>query len=127
MVPLRNSAGDTVAYQAIDPTARYIQAGRGAYANAGRNTLPTRGINNFDLSFGKRFSITEYKAFEFRADFSNFFNRPQYTPGYISSVRLTTQTNTREFMIPGNRPFAAWDQVFPSNARTLQLAARFTF
>lgn len=124
---LTNSAGDIMAYLAMDPTARYIQAGKGAYANGGRNTLATRGINNFDMSFGKRFSITEHRAFEFRGDFSNFFNHPQFTPGYINSVRLTSQTNTRDFMVPGNRTFAAWDQVFPSNARTIQLAVRFTF
>ena len=124
---LTNSAGDIVAYLANDPTARYILAGKGAYANGGRNTLATRGINNFDMSFGKRFSIREHKAFEFRGDFSNFFNHPQFTPGYVNSVRLTSQTNTRDFMVPGNRTFGAWDQVFPSNARTIQLVARITF
>jgi len=30
-------------------------------------------------------------------------------------------------MVPGNRTFGAWDQVFPSNARTIQLVARITF
>jgi hypothetical protein len=124
---LNNSAGETVAYLADDPTARYISAGKGALANSGRNTLPIRGINNFDMSLGKRFNFTESKAIEFRCDASNIFNHPQYTPGYISSVRLTSNTNTRIFMIPGNSTFAAWDQVFPSNARSLQLALRFTF
>ncbi len=37
---LKNSAGAIVGYVANDPTAMYIQAGRGALANGGRNTLP---------------------------------------------------------------------------------------
>lgn len=124
---LKNSSGQTVAYLAKDTTARYIKAGRGAYANGGRNTLATRGINNWDLSFGKKFSFTESKSLEFRGDFSNFFNHPQYTTGYINSVRLTTQTTTRVFLLPDNPQFANWSGNFPSNARSVQLAARFVF
>src|SRR5437867_2863347 len=47
---LKNSAGVTVGYLAKDPSAGYIQAGAGAYANGGRNTLPLLGINDFDMS-----------------------------------------------------------------------------
>src|SRR5207248_4677126 len=77
---LTNSAGQTVAYLANDPSAGYITAGSGALATSGRNTIPTRPINNFDMSLGKRFNITESKSIEFRADASNLFNHPQYTP-----------------------------------------------
>jgi hypothetical protein len=46
---LKNSAGATVGYLAINPNAQFIRAQVGAYANSGRNILPTRGINNFGL------------------------------------------------------------------------------
>jgi outer membrane receptor protein involved in Fe transport len=124
---LTNSAGQTVAYLATDPSARYITAGLGALANGGRNTLPTRPINNFDMSLGKRFNITESKSIEFRADASNLFNHPQYTPGYVNSVRLTSQTTTRSFLLPSSSDFQDWSGNFPSNARTMQLVARFVF
>ncbi|MCL5742957.1 MAG: hypothetical protein M1541_03375, partial [Acidobacteria bacterium] len=107
--------------------ARYIKAGKGAYPNGGRNTLQMPGINNFDLSAGKRFNITETKAIEFRADFSNAFNHPQYTPGYINSVRLTSQITNRTFLLPDNSGFQDWSANFPSNARSGQLVLRFVF
>ncbi len=124
---LANSLGQTVAYLALDPGARYITAGQGALANGGRNTLATRGINNFDVSFGKRFNVSENRWVEFRGDFSNLFNHPQYTPGYINSVRLTSMTNTRTFLFPSDRNFGDWSQIFASNARSVQLALRFVF
>jgi carboxypeptidase family protein len=117
-----------VGYKANDPSAAYITAGLGVFPNAGRNTLPTRPIDNFDLSFAKKFNVREGQTFEFRGDFGNFFNHPQYTPGYVNSVRLNNNyTTTRAFLIPGNPDFAKWDQVFNSNARSVQLVLRYIF
>ncbi len=124
---LKNSAGQTVAYLATNPSAMYIKAQPGAYANGGRNTLQMPGINNFDLSLAKRFRVTEGKAIEFRADFANAFNHPQYTAGYISSVRLTSQISNKTFLLPNNPQFQQWSQNFPSNARSIQMALKFTF
>jgi hypothetical protein len=128
VTPLLNSSGQTVAYLANDPSARYIQAGLGVFPNGGRNTLPARPINNFDMSFGKRFAVREGHTVEFRADFGNIFNHPQYTPGYVNSVRLNNSVVTsRTFLGPQNPDFAKWDQVFNSNARSVQLAVRYVF
>ena len=82
---LTNSAGAVVGYLATNPSAGYIQAGAGAYANGGRNTLPLIGINNFDMSIIKNFNISETKRFELRAEFFNAVNHPQFTPGYIGT------------------------------------------
>jgi hypothetical protein len=124
---LENSKGDVVAYKAKDPTARYIRAQAGALANAGRNTLSTPGINNFDVSLAKKFNITEKKNLEFRGDLGNFFNHPQYTAGYVNSVRGTAQTSNNSFLLPYQSNFANWASAFPSNARSIQLALRFVF
>jgi outer membrane receptor protein involved in Fe transport len=125
---LRNTRGDIVAYVADDPGARYVKAGLGALPNSGRNTLPTRPTNNFDMSFAKKFTIGENKDLEFRGDIGNIFNHPQYTPGYINSVRLQdTYVTSRSFLIPGDPSFAKWDEVFASNSRSVQLVLRFVF
>ncbi len=125
---LTNTAGDTVAYLAVNPNAQYIKAGPGALATDGRNTLKTVGINDFDLSLGKKFTIREGKTLEFRADFTNAFNHPQFTAGQIGSINLTSyNTGVRDYLIPGNARFAQWDQVFPSHSRSGQLALRFVF
>jgi hypothetical protein len=125
---LKNSAGQTVAYLANNPSAGYIRAGYGAFPNTGRNTLPTRPIDNFDMSLAKKFAVREGKTLELRSDVGNIFNHPQYTPGYINSVRLNNNyVTTRTFLQPNNSTFQKWDQVFNSNARSLQLVVRFLF
>ena len=125
---LTNSAGAIVAYLANNPNARYIQAGKGAYANAGRNTIEAPGINNFDLSLAKRINITEHKAFEIRADASNAFNHAQFTPGLINNVYLTQyNSGDRTYLEPTSANFQGWSSVFNSNARSMQIAAHITF
>ena len=124
---LTNSSGQTVGYVANDPSARYILAGLGAYANAGRNTIPMGRTNNWDLNLTKRFSLTERVKLEFRGYALNLFNHPQYTPGYVNSVLFHTSNATRNHLIPGNALFGDYTQVFDSNSRTMQVVARLTF
>jgi hypothetical protein len=125
--PLTNSAGATVAYVAVNPSAMYIAAGSGALANAGRNTIQMPGINNFDISVAKKFNFGETRRLEIRGDFSNAFNHPQYTAGLINSVKLTSQTTSNIFLQPGNSAFQQWSQNFSSNSRSIQLVAKIVF
>ncbi len=70
----------------IDRTfAQYIGvlAGTGL-GNLGRNTLRTRGTNNWNMNILKRIAITETKRLEFRTEFYNIFNHPQYGQGSVS-------------------------------------------
>jgi hypothetical protein len=124
---LTNSAGQTVAYVALDPTAEFLRARPGVYANSGRNVLRARGINNFDLSVAKSFSTGERSRFEIRADFYNALNHAQFTPGRINNVASTQHVNETSYLTPGNPNFGQWDRVFPSNARNIQLVAKFSF
>jgi hypothetical protein len=124
---LTNSGGQIVAYLANDPTARYINAGLGAFGNAGRNTLPGHPINNFDMSLLKKFSIGESMNLQFGVQAFNVFNHPQFVPGQINNINLTSLTSTRAFLIPGTRTFDDFSSVFSSNPRTLQLVGRFVF
>jgi hypothetical protein len=124
---LKNSAGKTVAYLANDPSARYIRAGLGAYANGGRNTLPLAGINNFDVSAIKRMRIREGVTAELRGMFYNAANHAQYTPGSINTVMAVPRPATRNNLIPGNPSFGDPSSVYESNARTITVALRLTF
>lgn len=124
---LTNSNGDTVAYLALDPNARYIKAGAGAYANGGKITLPLRPINNFDITLGKRFNITEHKAFEINCSLVNALNHPQYTAGSINTVFPFDSASTRNHLIPGNPLFNDPSQVYDSHSRVVFLVARFLF
>jgi hypothetical protein len=73
---------------AIDPaTAMYIglPANAGTTArptgNLGRNTARMPGLNNFDANLQKTFKIMERLQAEFRAEFYNVWNHPQFGTG----------------------------------------------
>lgn len=71
----------------IDPsTARYIglAAGSGRTGTLGRNTERTKGINNFDFTVQKAVRVKEGLGLQFRTEFFNIFNHPQYGTGSIS-------------------------------------------
>jgi hypothetical protein len=129
---LKNSSGGTVAYLVNNPNAQYIQAGAGALANAGRNTVSLPGIRNLDLSVFKNFHITEGKFFQLRADFLNAFNHPQWTPGSVNGAELTSITggpasNINNINALSSGVFNRPDLVYTSHPRLIQLAARFNF
>src|SRR5205085_2042626 len=75
-----------VGYLAKNGNARYITAGRGALANAGRNTLKLPPIDNIDLSLLKRFNFTERYQFVFGAQMLNAFNHPQFVAGLLNDI-----------------------------------------
>jgi hypothetical protein len=123
-------SASTVAYVAVNPNARYIEAQLGALTNGGRNTLATNRINNFDISVTKKFNITESKHFEFAGQFFNVLNHPQATPGSLNDVTpaLTSVTTaSRNFLQPSNPAFNNFGAFFSSNPRTIQIVGRFIF
>ena len=77
----------------IDPkTAQYIAlaAGSNRTGTAGRNTERTRGVNNFDFTVQKQFRLTERANLQFRTEFFNLFNHPQYGSLSISPFAPAT-------------------------------------
>ena len=135
---LTNTAGDTVAYLANNPTAQYIVAGPGALATTGRNTLATRPTNDLSLSTYKEINFTERFKFRLGAQFANVFNHPQYIPGsnpgqglgvndVTSFATGPNSTSYLNYLTPGNAIFNNPKAVFASNARTIALVAKFIF
>jgi hypothetical protein len=123
-----NVAGNVVGYSAANPNARYIEAGFGALANVGRNTLQLAPINDIDVTALKRFTITERFKVEFQAQVFNLFNHPQYVGGLINDIAPLGFTGSeRNILIPGSSVFNNPSSNFNSNARTLQLALKIYF
>jgi len=117
-----------VGYLADTPGAQYIQAGLGALANSGRNTLLLPPIQNVDFSIFKNFAIGEgSKKFQVRADFFNAFNHPQYVPGSVNGVEPIATTGVNQINTVGQTDFNVPSHVFTSHPRVIQLAARFNF
>ena len=59
-------------------TSAFAVPQAGTFGNAGRNSLRADGINNIDFSFFKIFTIRELLEIEYRVEFFNGFNSPQY-------------------------------------------------
>jgi hypothetical protein len=125
-----SSASSIVAYVANNPNARYVVAGKGALANAGRNTVLMPATNNFDLAVVKRFAITERTRIEFSGQFSNLFNHPQYIGAWNNDVSANPNLGAalgRNELVPNNPRFQQWDQFFTSNSRSIQVVGRIIF
>ena len=75
-----------VAYVAANPNAQYLQAGYGAQATVGRDTLQLKPINNVNLTLIKRFTFREHYNIEFQGQAFNLFNHPQYVGGYFNNI-----------------------------------------
>jgi hypothetical protein len=127
--PLKNSAGQVVAFLANNPNARYIQAPKGTLPNGGRNTEHLMPIDNIDLNVMKRIAVTERYKLEFAGQFLNFLNHPQYVGGYLNDVAGIgfTGANVRNFLNPASTTFYNPAMVFSSNPRTIQVSAKFVF
>lgn len=81
---------------AIDPnTAQFIanptfiagnafESGIPRVGTLGRNTQRTPGTNNFNVNILKRIKVSESARIEFRTEFYNIFNHPQFGQGSAS-------------------------------------------
>jgi hypothetical protein len=59
-----NVQGNVVGYKALNPTGRYVEAGFGALANVGRNTLQLAPINDIDITAFE--ALYNYRALQDR-------------------------------------------------------------
>jgi hypothetical protein len=90
-------------------TAAFVQP-LAAFGNARRNSIEGPGQRLFDMSFTKIFPLSESRFLEFRAQFSNIFNTPQF-----STIDAIVNSPT-------------YGRVISVGAmRSLQLTARFRF
>jgi outer membrane receptor protein involved in Fe transport len=111
-VPVVNAQGFITSYnnpetgQTIDPLAAefivnpaFVSGLAGSVprvGNLGRNTQISPGINNWNVNVMKRTNVTENVRIEFRTEFYNIFNHPQYLTGSVSPFSPTggfIQTN----------------------------------
>jgi Carboxypeptidase regulatory-like domain/TonB dependent receptor len=126
--PDTSTTNPIVAYVATNPNAQYIQAQRGALATAGRNTLPTRPIDNIDLTLLKRFNITERVHLELAGQAFNLFNHAQFVPGYLNDIQpATSNTGLSTYTNPQSPAFNNPELIFSSHPRVVQVFAKFNW
>lgn len=123
-----NVEANVVGYKAVNPTAQYIRAYYGAFANVGRNTLQLPPIDDIDLTAVKRITLTERYRVEFQAQLFNLFNHPQWIGGYLNDIRPIGYTGSQVNVLePQSIDFNQPASQFSGNTRTMQLAFKFFF
>jgi hypothetical protein len=118
-----------VGYVAVNPTARFIQAGVGAKANAGRNTVATPGLNIWNMSLLKNTKLSERFSLQFRAETYNTFNHRNFSIG-LPTNNGTIDQNTNANPLSSGYIFVTSGNLFLNNhqfnggSRTMQLGLR---
>ena len=89
--------------QYFNPSAFCLQAA-GYYGDLGRNTLIGPGLLMINPSLAKQFAVTERAKLQFRAEFFNILNHPNFSipsartvftnSGPVASAGLITTTTT---------------------------------
>jgi Carboxypeptidase regulatory-like domain len=107
-------------YQTFYNPGAFAAPGNGVFGTLGRNPIVGPGLNYFNLSAGKTFSIDEKVKFQIRADAANAFNHPNFT------------TPNNQLLCPSSGPCTATEsgtQITGVTAgpRTMQLTGRFSF
>ncbi len=102
----------------------------GQVGNMRRNMFPDTGFRNFDFSLGKNFHFGEVMRLQFRAEFFNIFNHPNFANPYGGQ-------NGFGLNDPSVQPFgcgcatpdiaAANPAVGSGGPRSIQLGAKFIF
>ena len=116
-----------VAWVPVNPNARYIEAGYGAIATAGRNTEPTRPIGNIDFTLIKRFQVGERVRMELSGEAYNLFNHPQFIPGSLNDVGSVSTSGSTSYTSVINVNFNNPEKAFSSSPRVMQVVAKFFF
>jgi hypothetical protein len=102
----------------------------GQFGNMGRNMFPDSGFKNFDFSLAKNFHFGEAMRLQFRVEFFNILNHPNFANPYGGQ-------NGYGFNDPSVQPFgcgcatpdvaAANPAVGSGGPRSVQIGAKFVF
>jgi hypothetical protein len=107
------------AFQRFFRTDVFRLPATGTLGNGGKYLLRGPGINNWDLSFVKKFPIREPLTLQFRAEFYNAFNHTQF-----SGINTTAPFDANGNLITTS----TFGQITGARTpRIIQLATRFTF
>src|SRR3989442_3672283 len=129
--PTPGSPAAVVGYLADTPGARFIQAGVGAKANVGRNTVSSPGLNIWNMSLFKTNRLSERSSLQFRFQTYETFNHRNYSIGLptnngaIDSANNTNPLNGGYIFVTS--PTFLNKFSFDGGNRTLELGIKLTW
>jgi hypothetical protein len=105
----------------INPAA-FAAAGKGSFGTCRPRAFHGPGIENTDLSLFKQFKMSERYSLQFRAEFFNAFNHPNFAnpSANFGSANFGKVTNTIA-------PILGTDSGGPGDPREIQLALKLYF
>jgi hypothetical protein len=92
-----------IVYQLKDLTKPYVVSGlapaaRDTFGNCARNPITAPGLNNWDIGLGKNTRLREGIALQFRVDFFNAFNHPNFSqPSPDLATRISSTVDDGAF------------------------------
>lgn len=125
------ASSHVVGYVAVNPNARFVQAGLGALANAGRNTVSTPGFNIWNMSLFKTMKFTERASLQFRFQTFDTFNHQNYSLGLptnngtIDQNQNTNPLNTSYIFVTSPQFLNKF--IFNGGSRNVELGLRFSW
>jgi hypothetical protein len=123
---------NVVGYVAENGNAKYVQAGTGARANVGRDTISTPGLNIWNMSLLKTIRFTERWSLQFRASTFNTFNHPNPSIG-LPTNNGTIDQNQNANPLSTAYPFVTAGNLFLNNtifnggSRRMELGLKVIF
>ena len=131
-----NSSGDytdgnVVGYVAENPNARFVQAWVGAKTNIGRNSVPTPGLNLWNMSVLKTVPVGERVSVQFRAEAFDTFNHQNFSIGLPTNNETIDQT-TNPNPLSTSYPFVTSpnflnSRIFDGGSRTMEFGLKLIF
>jgi Carboxypeptidase regulatory-like domain/TonB dependent receptor-like, beta-barrel len=124
-------SANTVGYVAENPTARFVQAGVGAKANVGRDTVSTPGLNIWNMSLLKTTKLTERATLQFRLETYDTFNHRNFSIGLPSNNGALDQTTNSNPLSAGyifvTSPTFLNNSSFNGGSRTMELGLKLSW
>jgi len=124
-------SANIVGYVAQNPIATFIQAQVGAKATAGRNSVPTPGLNIWNMALLKSTKVNERMTIQFRAETYDTFNHRNFSIGLptnngsIDTLNPNPLSTAYPFVTAG--PDFLNNKVFNGGSRTMQLGLKLIF
>ncbi len=113
--------------QWFDPSIFVAQL-PGFYGNAGRNICPTPKFQNLDFSIMKNTSINERVTLQFRAEFFNITNHPNFSPP-VNTPDPNGRGGTGDAVFAGGAPVGSAGRIFSTvnDSRQIQFGLKIIF
>ena len=120
-VPVYLNTGDST--QHLNPAAFALPAA-GRNGNLGKGVIRGKSITNVDFSVSKNWRVKERYGIQFRTEFFNIFNHPNFT-GFNTALNFQGNQTQTNFGQPQNSAFGTLN--FAQRAREIQFGFKFTF